>query len=652
MANKKRPSRLSDDDLYLFHEGSHDKVQEKLGAHLGERQGRAGCWFAVWAPNAARVSVIGTFNDWRPDVDALDKRGSSGVWEGFLPGVERGAAYKFHVVSQHQGYTVDKSDPYALHQEVSPRTASIVWDLDYEWRDADWMASRGKRQAGDQPVSVYEVHLGSWRRVVEEGNRFLTYGELARQLAAYVKQLGFTHVELLPVLEHPFYGTWGYGATGYYAPTSRYGTPQEFMEFVDVLHREGVGVLLDWVPAHFPSDEAALGYFDGTYLYEHADPRKGYHPDWKSLIFNLARPEVKCFLIGSALFWLEKYHLDGIRVDAVASMLYLDYSRGEGGWEPNEHGGRENLEAIAFLRLLTDKVRQYAPDVFTIAEESTSWPMVSRPTHVGGLGFSMKWDMGWMHDTLDYMQADSVYRKFMHDRITFRQMYADAESFMLPLSHDEVVHGKRSLLDKMPGDRWRKFANLRLLFAWMFAQNGRKLLFMGGEFGQWREWDHDSALDWHLLEQDDHRGVSDFVAALNRLYRGEPAMHERDLRRDGFEWIDCRDADQSVLSLVRHGNRRGDEVVAVFNFTPLPRDGYRIGAPRAGPWRVILDSDDRRFGGSSYRKIDRAGTEKVEWHGRPDSFVMTLPPLAAIFLKCEAEAPRDARPGSTDDAHE
>ncbi len=628
-----RASLLTDQDLYLFNEGSHLRLYDRLGAHLEAVDGVTGTAFAVWAPNAKRVAVMGTFNGWSKDAAALSPRANSGIWEGFVPGVGRGEAYKYYVVSRTGDYAADKTDPFAFRAESAPRTASIVWDLDYAWEDSEWMESRASRNALGAPVSVYEVHLGSWRRVPDEGDRFLTYREAAPLLADYVRRMGFTHVELLPIMEHPFYGSWGYQTTGYFAPTSRYGTPQDLMYLIDVLHQNGIGVILDWVPSHFPSDEHGLGYFDGTHLFEHADPRQGFHPDWKSCIFNLGRNEVRSFLLSSAIYWLDRYHADGLRVDAVASMLYLDYSREPGQWIPNKFGGRENLEAIALLRRLNEEVYAAFPDVQTVAEESTAWPMVSRPTYIGGLGFGMKWDMGWMNDTLRYMATDPVYRRWEHRSLTFRTMYAFTESFVLPLSHDEVVHGKRSLLGKMPGDDWQKFANLRLLLAYQTAQPGKKLLFMGGEFGQGREWSHDRSLDWHLLELAPHRGVQRWVEDLNRFYRGEKAMHERDADPAGFEWIDANDADHSVASFLRHGREAADLVLAIFNFTPVPRRNYRVGVPTAGFWREVLNGDAREFGGSGQGNLGGVEAAPIPSHGQPHSLNLTLPPLAAIFLR-------------------
>jgi 1,4-alpha-glucan branching enzyme len=587
---------LTDDDLYLFNEGNHYRLYQKLGAHGLTDKGVAGTYFAVWAPDAKQVWVTGDFNGWDKG-STLGHRAQSGIWEGFIPGLPAGSLYKYHVASKYGAYRVDKADPFAFAFEGPPRTASIVWDLDYAWEDGDWMAQRHRANALDGPQSVYEVHLGSWRRVPEEGDRFLTYREMAPLLAEHVQRLGFTHVEFMPVMEHPFYGSWGYQTTGYFAPTSRYGAPQDFMFLVDYLHRHGIGVILDWVPSHFPADEHGPGFFDGTHLYEHADPRRGFHPDWRSAIFNYGRNEVRCFLMSSALFWLERYHADGLRVDAVASMLYLDYSREEGEWLPNQYGGREDLEAIAFLRQFNTEVYKSFPDVQTAAEESTDWPMVSRPIYVGGLGFGLKWDMGWMHDTLKYMAVDPVFRRYHHNTLTFRMLYAFQENFLLPLSHDEVVYGKGSLLTKMPGDDWQKFANLRLLLGYMYGQPGKKLLFMGGEFGQWSEWYHEASLDWHLLNDPRHAGLQRWVEDLNRFYRQEAALFIQDFTPAGFQWIDCNDVMQSVITFLRKG-REGELVVVACNFTPMPRYNYRVGVPAGGIWQEILNSDAVSYGGS------------------------------------------------------
>ncbi|HKK08111.1 MAG TPA: 1,4-alpha-glucan branching protein GlgB, partial [Gemmatimonadota bacterium] len=591
--------------------------------------------FAVWAPDAERVSVVGSFNGWDPGADALEPRGSSGIWEGFVEGVGPGALYKYRIVSREGGYTVEKADPFGFGHEEPPRTASVVRDLSYAWGDDAWMASRGGRIGREDPVSIYEVHAGSWRRIPEEGGRSPGYREIAPRLAEHVGSLGFTHVELLPVMEHPFYGSWGYQTTGYFAPTARYGSPADFKFLVDHLHRRGLGVILDWVPSHFPGDEHGLGFFDGTYLYEHLDPRRRVHPDWDSLIFNYGRHEVRSFLLSSALFWLEEYHADGLRVDAVASMLYRDYSRAEGEWVPNVHGGREDLEAIDFLRGLNEEVYGRHPDVETVAEESTAFPGVSRPTYTGGLGFGYKWDMGWMHDTLEYMSHDPVHRKYHHDELTFRSVYAFSENFVLPLSHDEVVHGKRSLLDKMPGDEWQKFANLRLLYGWMFAQPGKKLLFMGSEMAPWSEWDHERSLDWHLLEHDRHAAVRDWVEALNRTYRSRPALHAGDCDPSGFEWIEGADRENSVFAFLRRGGEGDPPVLVVANFTPVPREAYRVGVPEPGRWELLLDSDAAAFGGSGVGPPPSVESRAEERHGRPDLLELDLPPLGILFLAPE-----------------
>jgi 1,4-alpha-glucan branching enzyme len=626
-------SLLTAEDLYLFNEGSHYRLHEKMGAHVVESNGVSGTAFSVWAPNARSVYVIGSFNGWDHTSHPLRPRGSSGIWEGFIPAVGKGTVYKYHIVSNQHGHRVDKADPLGLLMERPPRTASVVWDLDYKWNDGDWLAKRGERNSLHAPMSTYEVHLGSWMRVPEEHDRPLSYRELAPRLAEYAGKLGFTHIEFLPIMEHPFYGSWGYQTTGYFAPTARYGTPQDFMYLVDYLHQHGIGVILDWVPSHFPTDAHGLAYFDGTHLYEHADSRQGFHPDWKTLIFNYGRAEVRSFLMSSAMFWLERYHIDGLRVDAVASMLYLDYSRKQGEWIPNQFGGRENLEAIDFLRRFNLESYKEQPAIQTIAEESTSYPMVSRPTHLGGLGFGLKWDMGWMHDTLDYFSHDPIYRQYHHNSLTFRMLYSFHENFVLPLSHDEVVHGKGSLINKMPGDDWQKFANLRLLFSYMFAQPGKKLVFMGAEFGQYREWSHDRSLDWNLLEGPLHRGLQAWMEQLNRVYRSEEALHWFDNDPAGFEWVDCNDAPASVISLLRKGRSSDDDVLITCNFTPVPRVGYKVGVPSGGYWKEILNSDAREYGGSGIGNMGgtEALTETV--HGRPHSLRLTLPPLGALFLK-------------------
>jgi len=626
-------SLLTEDDLFLFNEGSHFRLFEKLGAHPLTVDGTAGVYFAVWAPDAEGVAVVGDFNGWRTDRHPLSPRGVSGIWEGFVPGIGVGSLYKFFVASRYHGFRAEKSDPFGVLHEVPPKTASVVWDLAYPWGDEAWLAERGRGNAHDAPIAIYEVHLGSWRRVPQEGNRSLAYRELAEQLVRYVEEMGFTHVELLPVMEHPFFGSWGYQTTGYFAPSSRFGTPQELMLLIDRLHQAGIGVILDWVPSHFPTDGHGLAFFDGTHLYEHADVRQGLHPDWNSYIFNYGRREVQSFLISSAFFWLDRYHADGLRVDAVASMLYLDYSRKEGEWIPNRYGGRENLEAIEFLRRFNTAVYERFPGVQTFAEESTAWPMVSRPTYVGGLGFGFKWDMGWMHDTLRYLARDPVHRRFHHHDVTFRGLYAFTENYVLPLSHDEVVHGKGSLLAKMAGDDWQKFANLRLLLAYLYAQPGKKLLFMGGEFGQWQEWHHDGQLDWHLLDGEPHQGVRRLVMDLNRTYRGEPALFELDCDPAGFRWIDANDADASTLTFLRLARGEREVIAAAFNFTPVPRLAYRLGVPRGGVWREILNTDAREYWGSGMGNLGAVTAEPTPCHGHPHSLSLTLPPLAAVFLK-------------------
>jgi len=628
--------RFGPTDLHLFGEGTHIRLYDKLGAHPGKRDGVAGTFFAVWAPNAARAGVTGDFNDWKKPV-WLSERDSSGVWEGFVAGVGAGCRYKYQIESRQGGYKVAKSDPFAFRCELPPATASVVADLDYAWGDASWMAARAERSGLGAPMSIYEVHLGSWRRVPEENNRSLSYREIAPLLAKYVQDMGFTHVELMPVAEHPFYGSWGYQVTGFYAPTSRFGTPQDFMFLVDTLHAHGIGVILDWTPAHFPTDEHGLMYFDGTHLFEHADPRQGIHPDWGSAIFNYGRNEVRSFLISNACFWLDRYHIDGLRVDAVASMLYLDYARKEGEWIPNRFGGRENIEAIEFLRAFNQAVYREFPGAQTIAEESTAWPMVSRPTYAGGLGFGFKWDMGWMHDTLAYFQQDPVYRPYHHNHLTFRGLYAFSENFVLPLSHDEVVHGKGSLIGKMNGDEWRRFANLRLLFCAMWAQPGKKLLFMGGELAQAREWNHDSSIDWHLPNENPAHGrMQLLVGELNQLYRNERCMHELDADPAGFTWIDANDTTHSVIAFLRKSGPPEESILCVFNFTPVPRHNYRLGVDREGLWREILNSDAGAFGGSGHG--NQGGVEAAPFpsHGRQFSLNLTLPPLGALFFKSPA----------------
>jgi 1,4-alpha-glucan branching enzyme len=625
-----RPAPFGGHDQYLFREGTHSRLYEKLGAHF---DGEA-THFAVWAPNAESISVVGDFNGWDPRAHPM--HGSDvGVWSARVPGARPGAVYKFHIVSRSSGYRVDKADPYAFRAEQPPKTGSVVWDLAYEWHDAEWMAQRAKRNALSAPLSTYEVHLGSWRRSPEDPEKVLGYRDLAHQLADYAVQMGFTHVELLPVMEHPFYGSWGYQTTGYFAPSSRYGTPQDFMYFVDVLHQAGIGVILDWVPSHFPWDQHGLGFFDGSHLYEHADPRQGHHPDWASAIFNYGRNEVRGFLASSARFWLDRYHADGLRVDAVASMLYLDYGRQQGEWIPNRFGGRENLEAIEFLRFLNETVYRDFPDVQTIAEESTAWPQVSRPTYLGGLGFGMKWNMGWMHDTLGYFKNDPVHRKYHHDELTFSLWYAFHENFVLPLSHDEVVHGKGSLIGRMPGDAWQQFANLRALFGMMWAHPGKKLLFMGCEFGQRREWAHESSLEWHVLGMDQrHEGVQRWVADLNRLYQKEKALHAKDFSGQGFRWIQRGDWEQSVLSFLRLADD-APPIAVVCNFTPVARHNYRLGVPQGGRWRELLNSDAPLYGGSGMGNFGGAEATPMPYEEFGHSLSITVPPLAVLFFKPE-----------------
>jgi len=626
---------LTEQDLHLFNEGTHYRIYDKLGAHVIRSGDETGTVFGVWAPNAREVSVIGNFNGWNPQAHQLQPRGSSGIWEGFIPGIAKGSLYKYHIRSRHHGHVGDKADPIGFLHERPPRTASCVWELDYKWTDQQWMQQRAKRNSLHAPVSIYEVHLGSWMRVPEEHNRPLQYREIAPRLADYMERMNFTHVEFLPVMEHPFYGSWGYQTTGYFAPSARYGSPQDFMYLVDYLHQRGFGVILDWVPSHFPSDAHGLAYFDGTHLYEHADTRKGFHPDWKTHIFNYGRTEVRSFLLSSAMFWLDQFHADGLRVDAVASMLYLDYSRKHGEWIPNEYGGRENLEAISFLRQFNLEAYKEHPDIQSYAEESTAWPMVSRPVYVGGLGFGMKWDMGWMHDTLSYFAHDPIHRKYHHNQLTFRMLYGFTENFVLPLSHDEVVYGKRSMINKMPGDEWQKFANLRLLYAYMFGQSGKKLLFMGGEFGQYNEWSHDRSLDWHVLGNPPNHGLQTWVAELNRTYRDLSALHELDEEPTGFEWIDCNDNATSVLAWLRKGKDTRDRVLIICNFTPIPRQMYQVGVPLGGYWKEVLNSDAKEYGGSGMGNMGGAHAREHSVHGRPFSLTLVLPPLGALFLKPE-----------------
>jgi 1,4-alpha-glucan branching enzyme len=631
-------SLLTDHDIYLFKEGNHFRLYEKLGAHLVERDGVRGTYFAVWAPNAARVSVVGDFNQWDPQTHPLSPRwDGSGIWEGFIARLGKGSLYKYHLVSNHNHYTVNKGDPLAFFWETPPNTASVVWDLAYDWGDAVWREKQAEHNALNAAISIYEVHLGSWRRDPSQPDRLLSYNEIAPMLAQYVKDMGFTHVEFLPVMEHPFYASWGYQTLGYFAPSRRYGSPQDLMYLIDLLHQNDIGVILDWVPSHFPTDEYGLGYFDGTHLYEHSDPRLGFHPDWKSAVFNYGRHEVRAYLISSAMFWLDQYHADALRVDAVASMLYLDYSRQEGEWLPNEKGGRENLEAIAFLRRFNEMVYRDFPHVQTIAEESTAWPMVTRPVETGGLGFGMKWNMGWMHDTLEYFNQDPIYRKFHQGKLAFSIWYAFSENFILPLSHDEVVHGKGSLYGKMPGDLWQKYANLRLLFGYMFTHPGKKLLFMGGEFAQWPEWAHDHSLEWHALDDPQHRRVQQWVRDLNHLYRSEPALFGTDFYDKGFEWIDFHDADNCVLSYLRRDKSGSTALAVACNFTPVPRHNYHVGVPRGGLWTEILNSDAKEYGGSGQGNMGGVEASPASFYGKFDyTLSVTLPPLALVVFKSPA----------------
>ncbi len=623
---------FSEQDSHFFREGTHTKLYRKLGCQRDAAA--AGAHFAVWAPNARSVSVIGEWNGWNPAADVLRPRGDdTGVWEGHVAAARDGQVYKYRIESAHGGYVVDKADPLAFFAELPPATGSRVWSLTHAWHDDEWMAGRAARNGLDAPMAIYEFHAGSWQR---DAGRFLDWRELAQRLAPYVKRLGFTHVELMPITEHPFYGSWGYQTTGYFAPTARYGTPQDFMAFVDHLHNEGIGVILDWVPSHFPTDEHGLQYFDGTHLYEHADPRQGFHPEWSSSIFNYGRPEVRSFLISSALFWLEAYHLDGLRVDAVASMLYLDYARKHGEWVPNRHGGKENLEAIEFLRTLNEAVYREHPDAVTIAEESTAWPMVSRPTSMGGLGFGMKWNMGWMHDTLAYMKQDPVHRKHHHGQLTFSLVYAFNENFVLPLSHDEVVYGKGSLIGRMPGDEWQKFANLRAMLAYMWMHPGKKLLFMGGEFAQAREWAHEGELDWAEADRPANRGVARLMEQLNRIYRAEPALHQLDFSPEGFEWVDSHDADRSLLMFLRRAPGAVPVLVAM-NLTPVPRQNVLAGVPNAGRWRELLNTDSADYGGSGWGNLGGIVASPLPAHGRPHSLRLTLPPLATLVLRHEGK---------------
>jgi 1,4-alpha-glucan branching enzyme len=625
-------------DLHLIAEGRHERIYEKLGSHPIEHEGVQGTAFAVWAPAAKAISVVGDFNSWDGRLHAMRSMGASGVWELFLPGVEPGVRYKYEILGADSELTL-KADPYAQEAEQPPQTASIVFRSEHQWTapDEQWLAARAQQQPVAEPISIYEVHLGSWRLNSLEDNRALSYLELADELSAYVRDMGFTHVELLPVMHHPFSGSWGYQVTGYYAPTPRYGSPDELRTFIERMHADGIGVILDWVPAHFPRDQFALARFDGTALYEHSDPRRGAHPDWGTLVFNFGRHEVRNFLIANALFWLREYHVDGIRVDAVASMLYLDYSRREGEWVPNQYGGREDLDAVAFLKELNEVIYAAEPGIVSAAEESTAWPGVSRPTYLGGLGFGFKWNMGWMHDTLAYFQQDAIYRRYHHHELTFSLMYAFSENFILPLSHDEVVHGKGSLYSKMPGDRWQKLANLRALYAYMWAHPGKKLLFMGGEFAQESEWSHERSLDWHLLERPEHAGIQSLVRDLNRVYREEPALWEVDSDPAGFWWIEPNDADANVVAFARQSADGERVLVFVANLSPVPRESYRLGLPRSSRWREALNTDSTFYGGSDLGNLGAVKPEPIPWHGQPFSAELTLPPLAAVWLVPETE---------------
>jgi 1,4-alpha-glucan branching enzyme len=631
------PYQLTEFDLYLMGEGRHYDTYEKLGAHIRTVDGISGVEYAVWAPSAKRVSVVGNFNQWDGRVHPMRARGSSGFWELFIPDIGEGAVYKFEIVGPQGNVLPLKADPYAFSAELRPNTGSVVARLDaHSWSDTEWMARRQTKNWLEQPVTIYEVHLGSWRRVPGEGDRWLSYRELADQLIPYLKELGYTHVELLPIMEHPFDGSWGYQTLGYFAATSRFGSPADFMEFVDRCHQAGLGVLLDWTPAHFPRDTHGLAFFDGTHLYEHSDPRQGAHPDWGTLVYNYGRNEVQNYLISNALFWLDKYHIDGLRVDAVASMLYLDYSRNQGEWVPNKFGGRENLDAIDLFKRLNEVAHLRFPGILTIAEESTSWPGVSRPTYLGGLGFSLKWNMGWMNDTLNYFSKDPVFRRYEHNKLTFSLLYAFSENFLLPFSHDEVVHGKRSLLHKMPGDLWQQFANLRLLFAYQYAHPGKKLLFMGQEFGQRNEWSEARSLDWHLLQHDSHKGIQQLIKDLNKLISEQPALYEVDFDWQGFEWIDANDSDNSVYSFVRRGKSADEMILVVLNATPVVRYGYLVGVPRPGNYEEILNTDAVQYGGSNVGNLGGMNAGEHAWQGRRYSLALTLPPLAAVFLKWRA----------------
>jgi len=633
MAYTKAHSLFTEFDINLFQAGKHYRLYEKFGSHIITVDGEKGTYFSVWAPSAKMVSVVGDFNFWLSGEHQLNVRwDGSGIWEGFISGVEKGATYKYKIQSNNSDIITEKADPFARRCEHPPKTASQVWEDDYDWQDKKWMKNRKKHNALDAPFSVYEVHLGSWKKQVEE-NRFLSYHELADELVDYVDEMNFTHVEFMPIMEYPYDPSWGYQLTGYFAPTSRFGYPDEFKYLVDKFHERGIGVLLDWVPSHFPSDDHGLGFFDGSHLYEHPDRRKGYHQDWKSLIFNYGRNEIKSFLISNALFWLDKYHADGLRVDAVASMLFLDYSRKDGEWEPNEFGGRENLDAIRFIKEMNSAVYENYPDVQTIAEESTSFPQVSRPIYTGGLGFGMKWMMGWMHDALEYFAKEPIYRKHHQNDLTFSLNYAFTENFMLPLSHDEVVYGKKAIVDKMPGDEWQKFGNLRILYSFMFTHPGAKLLFQGGEFGQTSEWNFQGSLDWHLLQYGVHKGAQNLVKDLNKLYKKEPALYQKQFSHEGFEWIDHGDHENSVLSYIRKGVEEKDNLIIILNLTPVPRENYRVGFPKTGSLKEVFNSDAKKYNGTGNYKNTTIVTETKEWNTRKQSIELNLPPLGMIAFK-------------------
>ncbi len=629
-------TQFTDYDIYLFKQGKHFSLFEKLGSHIMSHESREGVYFAVWAPNAKFVGVTGDFNNWNKHAHPLFVRqDESGIWEGFIPGMKQGDLYKYYIESKYNDFKIEKGDPYAFMWETPPNTSSVVWDIDYQWNDDEWMKQRREQREQPKPWSVYEIHIGSWKRNTEENNRFLTYREMAEELPQYIQEMGYTHVEFMPLKEHPFYGSWGYQITGYFAPSSRFGTPQDLKYLIEELHKHNIGVIMDWVPSHFPSDGHGLSYFDGTHLYEHQDSQKGYHPEWNSYIFNYGRNEVISFLVSNALFWLGQYHIDAQRVDGVASMLYLDYARENGEWIPNQFGGRENLEAVDFLKYYNEAIHSEYPDIYSIAEESTAWPMVTRPTYVGGLGFDMKWMMGWMHDTLEYFKKDPIHRKYHQNDITFSLAYAFSENFMLPLSHDEVVHGKNSLIYKMPGDEWQQFANLRLLFGYMYGHPGTKLLFMGSEFGQTSEWQHDSSLDWHLLQYDYHKGIQEMMKQLNHTYTSELPLYDDPFTQEGFEWVDFNDHENSVIIFIRKDRENKQFIIVACNFTPTIHYDYKVGVPESGTYIEILNTDAKEFGGSNVLNSHPLHSQPVEWHGREQFINVTLPPLGVTYLKLE-----------------